>query len=331
MSATQTQTQTPPPQRDRLAVRERGARRAARAARSARSAGSGWRCSKLNLAIAMSMLLGLGLILYPQAAAWVSQFNQSNIVFDQAQANSARAQAELSALLEEAHTYNMQLDSGALFDGGANVPEGTGRPEQGVDYWGTLNASPTGTMARLKLPAIDLDLPVYHGTSERTLLRGAGHLQGTSLPVGGDGTRSVLTGHRGLANAEMFSRLDEVTVGDTFIIEVLGEVLTYRVERVQVVEPDQTEEIRPRPGRDLVTLVTCTPLGINTQRILVTGERVTPTPAEDIEASGARPTVPGFPWWAVVFGAGAVSIAAWFVRSGRINPDDAHADSLAES
>ncbi|WP_344680349.1 class C sortase, partial [Leucobacter komagatae] len=123
-----------------------------------------------------------------------------------------------------------------------------------------------------------IDLPVYHGTSDATLLKGVGHLQGTSLSMGGDGTRAVLTGHRGLANATMFTHLDQVKVGDTFSVDALGEVFTYRVFDYEVVNAHDTEEIRAVPGKDLMTLITCTPLGVHMHRIIVTGERVTPTP-----------------------------------------------------
>ena len=154
-------------------------------------------------------------------------------------------------------------------------------------------------MARLRIKKIDLDLPVYHGTEDATLLKGLGHLRGTSLPVGGSGTRSVITGHRGLASAEMFTRLDEIVKGDTFTIEVFDEILTYRVIDKIVVSPDETKKIAAVPGNDLVTLITCTPLGINTQRILVTGEHIIPTPTSDKALRGKKPDVPRFPWWIV--------------------------------
>lgn len=159
---------------------------------------------------------------------------------------------------------------------------------------------------------IDVDLPIYHGTSDVTLLRGIGHLEGTALPVGGNGTHAVLTGHRGLAESELFTHLDRLAVGDTFTIEVFGQVLTYRVGETKVVDPSDTETLYPVRGKDLVTLVTCTPLGINSQRILVTGERVTPTPARDLAHAGARPDIPGFPWWVVVIGA-AVAVLTLYV------------------
>lgn len=275
-----------------------------------------WRFRRLNLATALTLLAGLTLLIYPSAAAWVSQYNQSHVISDQAAANNERAAAEIEKQLEEAREYNEQLESGALLRSGANVAEGVGSADDALDYWKMLDASPTHTMARLRVPAIDLDLPVYHGTSDATLLKGVGHLQGTSLPVGGDGTRAVLTGHRGLANATMFTNLDRVKEGDTFSVRVLNTVLSYRVFKIEVVSPDATEEIRPVPGRDLMTLITCTPLGINSHRILITGERVTPTPGPDIAAMESGPTVPGFPWWAVLYGAGVLTIGAWFWRSG---------------
>ena len=171
-------------------------------------------------------------------------------------------------------------------------------------------------MARLKVPAADIDLPIYHGTDDETLLRGLGHLEGTSLPVGGQGQRTVVTGHRGLAEARMFTDLDKVQVGDTFTFEVFGEVLTYRVFDKKVVNPEETEALRSEPGRDLATLVTCTPLGINTHRILVTGERVYPTPQRDIDAAGAAPDIPGFPWWALGLLGGVSLIGLYIWRSG---------------
>lgn len=143
-----------------------------------------------------------------------------------------------------------------------------------------------------------------------------GHLQGTSLPVGRPGTRAVLTGHRGLANATVFTPLDKVKVGDTFSVDVLGEVFTYRVFDYTVASLHDTEEIRAVPDKDLMTLITCTPLGVNTQRILATGERVTPAPAPDLDAVNKHPDVPGSPWWLVGYGAGLAAIGVWAWRSG---------------
>ena len=174
-----------------------------------------------------------------------------------------------------------------------------------------------GLMARIKIPSIKLDLPIYHGTSEDVLERGIGHLEGTALPVGGQSTHSVVTGHRGLATSELFSKLNEVEVDDTFTIEVFGELLSYRVIETLVVEPQDTESLLIRPGKDLMTLVTCTPLGINSHRILVTGERVIPTPQADLDAAGDAPDVPGFPWWMFAAGGVVVGAGTYVYISGR--------------
>ncbi|GAA1424524.1 hypothetical protein GCM10009640_20930 [Agrococcus citreus] len=157
-------------------------------------------------------------------------------------------------------------------------------------------------MARIRIPSIEVDLPIYHGTDEETLRKGVGHLLGSALPVGGSGTHSVLTGHRGLPESVLFSDLDQVAEGETFELDVYGEVLTYAVRDVQVVEPGDTELLLPESARDLVSLVTCTPLGINSHRIVVVGERI-PTPEVEAEAA-AVPDIPGPPWWAVGLAAG---------------------------
>jgi sortase A len=130
-----------------------------------------------------------------------------------------------------------------------------------------------GIMASVKIPQIDVDLPVYHGTSTGVLAAGAGHLYGTSLPVGGPDSHAVITGHRGLVDAAMFTRLDEMEIGDPFYVEVLGTTLGYRVDRIDVIDPEDVNALRVRPGEDRVTLMTCTPYGVNTRRLLVSGTR----------------------------------------------------------
>ena len=183
-------------------------------------------------------------------------------------------------------------------------------------YADLLRATPTGVMGRLRVPKIAVDLPIYHGTSDAILAKGVGHLEGTSLPVGGASQHSVLTAHRGLPEAELFNDLDGVELGDRFTIEAFGEVLTYEVIDTRVVEPEDTDTLRAVAGEDLVTLVTCTPLGINSHRYLVTGERVTPTPIEDIAAAGQRPDVPGFPWWIAILCSAVLLAALLVVISG---------------
>lgn len=172
---------------------------------------------------------------------------------------------------------------------------------QVLPYEQQLYIDDGGLMSRIRIPKIDVDLPVYHGTTEESLLKGAGHLKGTSLPVGGIGTRTVITAHRGLAGARMFTDLDLINKGDVFSIESFGRIVTYRVIDSVVVEADDRETVRAVEGRDLATLVTCTPLGINSHRILVTGERIIPTPASAVKDLRTPTQLPHFPWWIVAW------------------------------
>lgn len=275
-----------------------------------------WRPSGLTWSIATLVIAGLGIFLYPQAASWFAQYHQSReLEFYSHQVESVVPSAPEQ--LRAAHTYNDALKTGEITVGsGAHKPTSGGSSGSILDYDKLLAADDSGLMARIKIDAIKLDLPIYHGTSDETLLRGAGHLEGSSLPVGGVSTHSVITAHRGLANATMFTNLDKVVEGDTFVLEVFGEVLTYRVRSKIVVDPEDTETLFAQEGQDLVTLITCTPLGINSHRILVTGERVTPTPINDVVAVGEVPDIPGFPWWLVLAGAGSVGVLVFVWRSG---------------
>jgi len=279
--------------------------------------GRGWRLTWGAVIPAVLALVGMIVLVYPTAASWFSQYDQSRLIAARAtDVAEGQVSPSIAQQLADAHEYNDLLSAGADLQANANVPIGAGTSTDGQLDYTSLLAAPTGVMARLKIPSIDVDLPIYHGTSDETLLKGVGHLEGTSLPVGGPGTHAVLTGHRGLATATMFTNLDKVGVGDTFTIEVLDQVLTYQVVETKVVDPSDTASLRAQEGRDLVTLVTCTPLGINSQRILVTGERMTPTPQEDLDAAGAVPDIPGFPWWAVALGAGVILVGLFVWRTG---------------
>ena len=264
---------------------------------NSRNKDKNWRFSKSCIIPALLLLASFASLIYPHAAMWLSQYHMSEVAAEYAKLITHAVPAPHEQLAR-AREYNQKLSSGAIYEANTNIPTSHGETsDASQDYWEQLKANDDGLMARLRIKKIDLDLPVYHGTEDATLLKGLGHLRGTSLPVGGKGTRSVITGHRGLASAEMFTRLDEVGKGDTFTIEVFDEVLTYKVVDKIVVNPDETKKIAAVPGKDLVTLITCTPLGINTQRILVTGERVVPTPAADKALRGKKPDVPRFPWW----------------------------------
>lgn len=279
-----------------------------------------WKTPVAALLVALLALIGVLILLYPGASAWYSQYQQSRLIVSVEQSLVNEGPTNLEAELARAHDYNEALTGGALVASGANVPTAGSTTHGGFEYASLLRANEEGVMARLKVDAIDLDLPIYHGTSDDTLERGVGHLEGTALPVGGESVHSVLTAHRGLPSAELFTKLDQVQIGDSFTIEVFGEVFVYRVTKTQVVQPDETEVLNAQYGRDLVTLVTCTPLGINSHRILVTGERVTPTPIKEIQQAGVSPDIPGFPWWIIGLGSATLLLGAGVWRAGTPSP-----------
>ncbi|OZG64506.1 sortase [Bifidobacterium hapali] len=195
--------------------------------------------------------------------------------------------------LKAAHAYNAKLaTSGQPILGEAIDPfssQGGGSHAKGEDsaaskdkeYQSLLDAG-NGVMGTIRVPTVSIELPIYHGTSEEALASGAGHLYGTSLPVGGASTHAVITGHRGLVEALMFTRLDEVKTGDFMYVEVMGETIGYQVDRISVILPDDTSQLKIVQGEDRLTLMTCTPYGVNTHRLLVSGHRVKiPVPAPE--------------------------------------------------
>lgn len=276
-----------------------------------------WRLSVVSLLLATGALVGVALLMYPTVAAWFAQYAQSQTIDGYSDQIRDLGAETLAETLDAARDYNSRLvDGGAEIAANERLPLANA-PDQSSEYAEQLRADGAGLMARLKIPAIAVDLPVYHGTSEQVLYEGVGHLEGTALPVGGETTHSVLTAHRGLATAELFTHLDRVSLDDEFTIEVFGEVLAYRVVDTRVVEPQDTESLVPVVGRDLVTLVTCTPLGVNSHRILVTGERIVPTPQADLDGAGARPEIPTFPWWIFVLAAAVLAAGLYVWWAGR--------------
>ncbi|MDO5061019.1 MAG: class C sortase [Actinomycetaceae bacterium] len=276
-----------------------------------------WQARPLVIVSLLIAYLGIVLITYPSAAQWVSQYHQSIIVRDMNQ-EIINVAPQNQAKISEAQHYNEELRSGATIESNANIAKGEAGAAPSIkNYYDLLSVNGSGYMGRIIIPSIEVDLPIYHGTSDTVLETGIGHLEGTSLPVGGTSTRSVLTGHRGLANAEMFSNLDKVAVADTFSVAILGEVFTYRVRDIKVIAPEETESIRPEADKDLMTLITCTPLGVNSHRILVTGERVIPSPQEDKTLALAEPNLPHFPWWIVWLVSAFIFMLVYIWISGR--------------
>lgn len=279
-----------------------------------------WRVPWAQIVACLVILAGVGVFLYPHIASWFSQNEQSRVLelmHEKLEEPPNDDPVVVEREMQLARSYNADLASGAIYEADANVATGSGKHSEGsLVYEGLLNLTGAGLMGRLQYEELAIDLPIYHGTADQTLQRGVGHLKGTSLPVGGAGTRSVLTAHRGLPEATLFNDLDQAQTGDTFSVVVLNEVITYQVVDVQVIDPDQTEAIIADPDRDLITLVTCTPLGINSHRILVTGERITPTPVEDVKVANESHQLPGFPWWAVILCVTVIALGTYIWRSG---------------
>ncbi len=278
-----------------------------------------WRPSFLLILTAVLAGVGATVLAYSPAASWINDYNQS-LVVHQYNESVKKVKPTASEQIAEARRYNADLSAGAVLEKNANVPVGNGKSGQKTyDYWKLLD-TPNGAMSRIQIPSIGVDLPIYHGTSDQALLKGAGHLQGTSLPVGGKNTHSVITAHRGLADSTMFTNLDKVKIGDTFTLTTFGQVITYKVFDSRVVEPEDTTTLRQEAGKDLVTLVTCTPLGINTHRILVTGKRILPTPPKAIsDAKSPQGGLP-FPWWLVIYCGVLVLVGFYVWWAGRTAP-----------
>ena len=235
-----------------------------------------------NALIALVFAAGLAVLLYPAASDLWNQARQDRLM-DGYEASVATAPAQdVSALWEAAHAYNDALEP-AFSDAFTGQP-----PAEDDPYRGLLDVDGTGVMGYVSIPKISVRLPVGHGTGEKTLQSGLGHLAGTSLPVGGAGTHCVIAGHRGLPSALLLTDLDQLAVGDRFYLHVLDGVLAYEVDRILVVEPDDASALLPEEGADLVTLLTCTPYGVNTQRLLVRGHRVAYVPGEDDVSAAAR-------------------------------------------
>lgn len=219
-----------------------------------------------SIALAVVFLIGLGLLLYPTVSNWWNSRRQSQAIVEYTEQTSAMDEAHVAELLEAARQYN----AGLAADEGRFTPT----PADTTEYENLLDVSDTGIMGYLEIPKLDVSTPIYHGTDASVLQSGAGHLEGSSLPVGGKGTHAVLSGHRGLPSSKLFTDLDDMEQGDVFMIHVLDRTLTYQVDQIVTVDPYDMDDLAIDPDQDYCTLVTCTPYGINTQRLLVRGHRI---------------------------------------------------------
>ncbi len=219
-------------------------------------------------------LIGLSLVLYPTVSNWWNESRSSKVISDY---------SELVAELDD-DTYEQMWAQAVAYN---ESRAGMTNPyllneEQKKTYHQLLNLDGNGVMGYIEIPSLSVSLPVYHTVGEDILQVAVGHLDWSDLPVGGQGTHCVLSGHRGLPSAKLFTDLDDLRVGDTFMLRILDNLLTYEVDKILIVEPHQVDDLRREPEQDLCTLVTCTPYGVNTHRLLVRGHRVENTPEAEV-------------------------------------------------
>ncbi|MCQ2462121.1 MAG: class C sortase [Clostridia bacterium] len=230
---------------------------------------------KLSTVLLIIILVaGLALLIYPSAANYWNSIHQTKAITSYVEDLSSMDKKDFDAIWKKVDAYNKNIRKrGNIF---------IQSPAEAVEYEKLLDISGTGIMGYIDIPCIEVSLPIYHTTKDSVLQVAAGHLEWTSLPAGGRGTHCALSGHRGLPSAKLFTNLDKIVVGDIFNLNVLDRTLTYEVDQILIVKPDESDELFIRDGKDYCTLITCTPYGINTHRILVRGHRI-----ESNSAAGA--------------------------------------------
>ena len=220
----------------------------------------------ITVILILMLLAGLSLLLYPSVSDYWNSFHQSQAISQYSEKVKNLDKEMRKKMWEDAQSYNQRMK-------GQNK-DYTLSEEEKAEYESMLNVDSNGIMGYVEIPKINCSLPIYHGTTASVLQTAIGHLEWTSLPVGGESTHCVLSGHRGLPSAKLFTNLDKLNEGDIFMLRVMDEVLTYEVDQILIVEPQQVEALRIVEGQDYCTLVTCTPYGINTHRLLVRGHRI---------------------------------------------------------
>ena len=219
-----------------------------------------------TIVIILILLVGVGIMVYPTFSDWWNSFHQSRAIASYAAVVDEMDPNEIEDLLNEAYEYNKRL----LKKTNRYVLD----EEEMEEYNSILDPSGTGVMGYIQIKPIGVNLPIYHGTDESVLQIAIGHIEGTSLPVGGESTHSALSGHRGLPSAKLFSDLDKIQEGDTFTVTVLNKTITYEVDQIEIVLPEDTSLLNIVAGEDYCTLITCTPYGINTHRLMIRGKRI---------------------------------------------------------
>ena len=279
--------------------------------------------SKAPLLLGLGCVLAVGMMLYPMASNWLSGQTRSQVITEYETAVEVLDNQATQQALELAQAYNRDLLEQSCSIAGFSV---SGAPTPDNNILTALDPTGGGMLATLEIPAIDVILPVYYGTQSTTLTAGVGVVEGSSLPVGGTGSHAVLAGHSGLASSQLLSDLDQLTQGDVFFLRVLDETLAYEVDQISVVLPDDVSQIGIDPQGDYVTLLTCTPYGVNSHRLLVRGTRTEWT-AEDTVVATAQNQNHESSWWreyrtALCIGFGiylamlavAVPVGLWWVK-----------------
>lgn len=244
-----------------------------------------------KIVIILIFLAGLSLLLYPLVANQWNNHRQKQLISNYESVISDKEAAgniDYAAEMKKAEAYNDALLPSILPDSFAVADAST---ETDSSYEDSLNIAGDGMMGIVEIPKIDIKLPIYHGTSDEVLQKAAGHLEGSSLPIGGENTHAVISAHRGLPSASLFTDLDQLEIGDHFLIHVLDETLCYEVDQILVVDPEDTSALAVEDGEDLMTLLTCTPYGVNTQRLMVRGHRV---PYEEQAVADEQTPLSGF-------------------------------------
>ena len=227
-----------------------------------------------TIILILVLFIGLSLLLYPTLSDYWNSVRQSKAIAGYVETIANMDQEKYDQMLDKAKDYNKKLSS--------SPAHWRLSAEEKKEYNDVLDVSGTGIMGHIEIPKINCSLPIYHGTAENVLQIAIGHISGPSLPIGGDSTHTVLSGHRGLPSAKLFTNLDMLEIGDIFMIRVMDEVLTYEVDNILITEPDDFSSLGIETKKDLCTLITCTPYGVNTHRLLVSGHRV-----ENVEQSSS--------------------------------------------
>lgn len=275
------------------------------------------------------IVIGLGVLLYPVVATQWNNNKQVAVSRDYEDLNQQADPVTLQKYIDEARQYNETAVGGPILDPWLSRVSVDNEDYQ--RYLGQLNYQQA--MSRLVIPAINVDLPIFHGTAEDTLQEGVGHLYGSALPVGGEGSHAMLTAHTGLSQATLFDNLDDVVEGDVFYLSTAGEKFKYEVHNIDTVLPDQAESLHPVAGEDLVTLITCTPYGINTHRILVTAHRV------EMDLAAEQALVDGvdikWQWWMYALAVAALItmmlLALWVSRMVKKSESNLSTDDQEDS